>query len=492
VTLATCNLWDQHFAIYATDIIPCINAYQASGNVSVPASVVTSSDSNMIRWPGKGNPYLSAEGYDVSGILAPFFDANGDGIYNPLDGDYPAIRQGGTATINAGSGCDSLRSIACTAYADEMVFWVMNDVGNTHTASNGSPIGIQVNALAFAFQDTNEINDMTFYTYNIINKSGGVLSQTYLSQFTDVDLGCANNDRVGCDTSRNMAIQYNGYVQSGTQQNGVTCDEGSVCPTSEVGYGCSLPMIGIQLLQGATDTSINPVTQLPNQLGMTDFWYFTNGVPAAISDPSTPATFRNYQTGFWADGTPWTYGSNGYGGSIPVSYAFTGDPSIASLWSECNTLTVTPIPAGDRRFVQSSGPFTFMPCESQFLTLAVVFVQPPGGVGTNCPSWSFIDTAADKAKALFNSCFQHTNPILAVQNIQPSGFKVYPNPVSDLLYFATSGQPIDNIFVYDLMGRIVISQSGNNSSVDMSKLSDGVYFVKANTDSEQTFKIVKK
>jgi hypothetical protein len=64
--------------------------------------------------------------------------------------------------------------------------------------------------------------------------------------------------------------------------------------------------------------------------------------------------------------------------------------------------------------------------------------------------------------------------------------------VSDLLYFATSGQPIDNIFVYDLMGRIVISQSGNNSSVDMSKLSDGVYFVKANTDSEQTFKIVKK
>jgi hypothetical protein len=35
-------------------------------------------------WPGKGNPNLASRGYDVSNVLAPFYDADGDGIYDPL------------------------------------------------------------------------------------------------------------------------------------------------------------------------------------------------------------------------------------------------------------------------------------------------------------------------------------------------------------------------------------------------------------------------
>jgi hypothetical protein len=48
------------------------------------------------------------------------------------------------------------------AYADQMVFWVFNDVGNQHSESSGQAIGVQINALAFAFQTTDEINNMTF------------------------------------------------------------------------------------------------------------------------------------------------------------------------------------------------------------------------------------------------------------------------------------------------------------------------------------------
>jgi hypothetical protein len=376
-----------------------------------------------------------------------------------------------------------------------MVFWAMNDKGNTHTASNGNAIGIQVNALAFAFQDVNDINNMTFYTYNVINKSGTVLNRTYFSQWTDVDLGCTNNDRVGCDTSRNLAIQYNGFVQSGTQQNGVTCDQGSVCPSSEPGYGCDLPMIGIQLLQGATDTIIDPGTHQPKKLGMTSFCYFTNAAATSQSDPTTASGFRNYQTGLWNDGHPRTYGGSGYGGSVIFPYAFPGDPSISTQWSECNQQTGptgTIITAGDRRFVQTSGPFTFLPCGQQFFTLAVVFVDPPGGVGTNCPSWSFISGAADSAQALFDRGFTHFNPLNSIENTNSSNLKVYPNPVSSLLFINTFGQqPVDEVYVYDLMGRLVISQPTKSSSVDMSKLPGGVYFVKINTKTEQTFKVIK-
>ena len=436
VTLSTCNLWDQHFPVFSSDIKPCILAYQnPANNGHVTDAVINLKDSNMIRWPGKGNPYMAAEGYQMSGILAPFFDANGDGIYDPHDGDYPTIKQAGTRS--QGPGCDSLvYNSKCNpligSYADEMVFWVMNDKGNVHTASNGAPIGIQINELAFAFQSSDEINNMTFYTYNIINKSGAVLHSTYMSQWTDVDLGCANNDRVGCDTSRSLAIQYNGFVQSGTQQNGVTCDQGSVCPTSEVGYGSNLPMLGIEYFEGPTDTIIDRATHQPKKLGMSSFCYFTNGAATCYSDPTTASGFRNYQTGFWNCGDPITYGGAGYGGSIPTPYCFPGDPSIANQWSECNVQSGPALAAGDRRFVQTSGPFTFMPCASEYITIGVIFVDPPGGVGSNCPSWSNISVAADKAKALFDACFQQlSGPSAPVLDIRALDQKVIINFADD-------------------------------------------------------------
>jgi hypothetical protein len=432
VSLATCNLWDQHFRVYGTDIKACQLAYANSGNVNVPGSVVVPNptDSDVIRWPGKGNPLLSGEGYDMSGILAPFFDVNGDGIYNPLDGDYPTIKHNGIRP--QGPGCDSLVFGCGNSYADEMVFWVMNDKGNIHTASNGAPIGIQVNELAFAFQSSDEINNMTFYTYNIINKSGGALHSTYMSQWTDVDLGCANNDRVGCDTSRSLAIQYNGFVQGATAVNGVTCDDPDVCPSGEYGYGCNLPMLGIEYFEGPTDTTKNPMSHLPIHLGMTSFCYFTNGAATCYSDPTTASGFRNYQTGLWNCGDPITYGGPGYGGSVQTNYVFPGDPSIANQWSECNTQSSTALAAGDRRFVQTSGPFTFLPCASEIITIGVIFVDPPGGVGTNCPSWSNISVAADKAKALFDACFQQlAGPSAPLLNLRAMDQKVIINIVDD-------------------------------------------------------------
>jgi hypothetical protein len=434
VNLAQCNLWDMHFPVWATQIKPLVNAY-------VPGQPIADNlIADSVRyWPGKGNPYLAAKGYDVSGVLAPFYDANGDGIYNPVNGDYPTIKQTSVRT-SVGVGCDSLVLSNCPpTYADEMVFWVMNDKGNVHTASNGSPMGIQVNELAFAFLSSDDLNNMTFYTYNIINKSGNVLNKTYMSQWTDVDLGCANNDRVGCDTSRSLAIQYNGYLQTGDNPTGIgyTCDDGpAACPTSEVGYGCNLPMLGIEYFEGPSDTTttLNPTTHVrtPNKLGMTAFCYFTNGAITAQSDPTTASQFRNYMTGLWADGSPITYGGNGYGGSQRTNYTFTGDPSIATEWSECNQQTGAKIVAGDRRFVQTSGPFTFLPCASEIITIGVVFVDPAGGVGSNCPSFSFIDPAADKAKALFNACFSElSGPSAPLLDLRALDNKVIINIVDD-------------------------------------------------------------
>jgi hypothetical protein len=465
IASSQCNKWDRHFNVYGYEINALINAFLSQG--SVPSSVITQ---NLKNWPGKGNAYLASQGYDVSGPLAPFFDTNSDGIYNPADGDYPSLLSS-PGTPNT--------------YANQMIFWVMNDMGNTHTGSNGQPMGIQINALAYAFQTLDELNDMTFYNYSIINKSSAAYSKTYISQFTDVDLGCSENDRIGCDTSHNMAIAYNGTL-------GVnSCDNGTACLTGAVGYGCDLPILGISMLDAGKDTAIDPITQSRKKLKMSSFIYFSRAGSSGMLDPTTASEYRNYQTGKWRDGQPMvSLGDGRTGSGNPYPYAFSGDPAIATDWSECNTQTSLNISAGDRRFLQSTGPFTFLPGSSQSISLSVIFVQPPGGVGSNCPGWSAIKPAADKAQTLFDSRFaslMHTG----ISEIESNSIKLFPNPVSKILQVSNSNnKPIEEIKIYDTTGKLVI-QSYDVTSVNIEALPSGIYLVKVG-NAAKAVKIVKE
>ena len=84
-------------------------------------------------------------------------DLNGNGLYEPDAGDYPDYNV---------SGEDSLARL----YGDETLWWVFNDKGNIHTETEAEPLGLEIHAQAFGFTADNEVNDMTFYNYKIINK----------------------------------------------------------------------------------------------------------------------------------------------------------------------------------------------------------------------------------------------------------------------------------------------------------------------------------
>jgi hypothetical protein len=56
-------------------------------------------------------------------------------------------------------------------FPDEIVFWVYNDSGNDHTNTNGKPISMEVQVQAFAYATNDQINDMTFYRYKLINRA---------------------------------------------------------------------------------------------------------------------------------------------------------------------------------------------------------------------------------------------------------------------------------------------------------------------------------
>lgn len=387
---ATCSKYDRFFNVLGSDVENARAAFAQKGTQTTLSDIPRS----VLAWPGRQNPYLATdpsllgETFVINDNLAPFFDADNDGIYDPLKGDHPVIPCRGTES---------------EAFGDQMIFWVINDVGNQHTETNGQSIGVQVNCLAFAFQTTDEINNMTFYKYEIVNKSSNPLLRTYVSQWSDPDLGCFSNDRVGCDVPRALGIVYNGSTPDNDCQ-GVA------------GYGAELPLIGIDFFEG-------PLSDSGQQLGLSSFVYFTNGATVSQTDPSSLAQYRNYMTGFWNDGTPFTFGGTGYNSGGPVTnFIFPGNPIDPNQWSEVGT-GVT-LPSGDRRMVQTSGPFTLKPGEAQFVTVGVVFVRPAGGVGLPPNFATTIGPADDKAQALFNTCFKLVDgpaaPTLQIRELDKS------------------------------------------------------------------------
>jgi len=59
---------------------------------------------------------------------------------------------------------------------------------------------------------------MTFYSYELINRSTYTLTGTYFSQWVDPDLGWAQDDYVGCDVGRGLGYAYNGKPIDGNGQ----------------------------------------------------------------------------------------------------------------------------------------------------------------------------------------------------------------------------------------------------------------------------------
>jgi hypothetical protein len=101
------------------------------------------------------------------------------------------------------------------------------------------------------------VNNTVFVHYSIENKSTENYDSFYLSLFEDPDIGCFSNDRVGCDTVRNMMFAYNGTTPDPDCQ-------------TETGYGNTKVAQGVIMLNNA----------------MYSFGFFTNGLPLVVPIPA--------------------------------------------------------------------------------------------------------------------------------------------------------------------------------------------------------------
>lgn len=342
VTANTCSEYDKIWKVTRQEIEDFLNP-----NLQAPPT------SDMQSWPGNHPSFGSGT---ISHFLAPYVNVGGSLDYEPGT-DYPKIT------------------------GDMALWWVYNDKGNVHTETDALPIGLELHTMAFGFTTNNEINNMTFYRTEVINRASDYIDKCYFGQWVDPDLGNYADDYVGCDVPRSLGICYNGDDN----------DDGIL------GYGLNPPTVGVDFFKGPKDEN-------GNLLGMAKFVYYDNDF-TPYGNPSSTQHYYNYLKGIWKNNVQMTYGGNGRSGVDTCSFMFPGttDPAGRGNWTE-KTAGNTP---GDRRFLQSAGPFKLMPGARNEVTIGVVWARSTSGGATG--SVELLRQADDKAQKLFNNNFEITD-----------------------------------------------------------------------------------
>lgn len=92
---------------------------------------------------------------------------------------------------------------------DAVAYWVMNDLNTAGHASTSktTPMGLEVQNYFFGFNQSGAMGNVMFMRMRIINKSTITYDSTFVGLFSDTDLGDANDDYTGCDTTRSLGTR---------------------------------------------------------------------------------------------------------------------------------------------------------------------------------------------------------------------------------------------------------------------------------------------
>lgn len=77
------------------------------------------------------------------------------------------------------------------------------------------------------------------------------------------------------------------------------------------------------------------------------------------------------------------------------------------------------------------------------------------------------------------------NCILSVAETNSFEFKVYPNPTKNIINIETTAE-ISKIEIYNTLGQLINSFEGNKKEIDVSTLSNGIYFLTITTTDKNS------
>ena len=473
----TVTQWERLWKVSKTEIDDHIQNHGNSGYVT-PASI--------LEWPVHGINNVNNGFHD--NYLAPFIDANFNGIYEPELGDYPDIKK-----------------------ADEAIWFILND--DKQNVNSTSKIGIEVSVMVYAYScsEDNGVNNSIFVDYNIKKKSVGILNETYVGFYNDFDIGAPSNDFIGCDVSTSTVYGYtgNGYDADNNGINGYLDQHGSLgmtilkgatadangmdnyganwytpnvdCSAAIDSNGVCYPYQAMGYSDGIIDNETLPLqvvndygNQSPNPSNNLSFY-------AALSNCIQSPIYPNTSIP-----TNHLYPAN----SDPLGYAVNGVTSLSD-WTEA-TQGNSP---GETRIIGSMGPFTLSKNDKQEIETAYVFARDIDAIDNFKPVEIMLERVQQvKLFHLNGNTCQNYNSI-ENSNKAEVEFSIYPNPFTSS--FKLELNEINNdteISIVNMLGKEVkqIITNQIETEINLSKYSSGIYFVKVKQgDVISTKKILK-
>jgi type IX secretion system substrate protein len=404
---------------------------------------------SIYGWPGRNNFYF----YTYNGFIlpsletaAPFFDQNGDNEYDPQEGDYPHPPH----TIPELSPAS-------------MTWSVFND-NTLHNQSQADPIIAEVQLTSWSFDcfDNTPLSKTIFTSHKIINKSVEALDSFHVALWVDFDLGCYLDDYMGSDTVHNAFFAYNADDLDGVAS-------ASDCAGVNT-YGEVIPAQSIQFLNKKLDY----------------FTYYNNssgGIPpnSGIFDPTTPIQIFNYMTGRWRDGTPFTYGGQGYNPfGVPFPYAFPDNPNDLNGWS----MFQENLPDGDRRTIASYNHRRFDPNEIINVDIAYTFHQY-SNISNHLEIVDQMYPEIEQIKQMYDMEFNSwCGMVTDTKEILPDNISISPNPSTGTFNLKTDNTHIESLTLFDISGRLLWQSKEiiyDSKELDFDFLNSGIYFLQIET-----------
>jgi hypothetical protein len=399
---------------------------------------------------------------------APYEDVDGNGSYDPTK-DIPGVPG-----------------------ADQTIWFVANDLDAQKTTFlyGAQPLGIEMQATMWAYAQAGALGNMFFRKYKIINKSNTEFDSTYVSMWSDVDLGNSTDDFAGCDTTLSLGYCYN-----------ATNEDGTYDPLPP-------PAVGFDFFQGPivdgepTDTAIFNGQYVfgKKNLPMTSFFYYARG-DASVVDPTLGALqgssqFYNFMQG--------KIGLTGQFFVNPITnqqttYVLTGNPQTGEGWIDGQIL-----PAGDRRIGLASGPFQMAPGDTQEVVVAEIIAGATPGI-SNLDAIGLLKVYDIKAQEAYDAFFilpapppkpnvsvaaldkeivlnwgTNLNDVVATENYDFKGFKFEGYNVYQLPSVGASFDQAKRLATYDLptdpstiLGPVVDPSSGQTITIPQQFGSNG-------------------
>ncbi|MEM1323531.1 MAG: T9SS type A sorting domain-containing protein [Bacteroidota bacterium] len=425
--------------------------------------VIDNPNAGIYGWPGRDNAFFEQyNGFSWPTEInrfthAPFWDLNGNDIYEPDQGEYPHHA-----------------ALEDNLFPTQLTYTIFNDA-TIHSESNGDAVRAEIQLCTWNFScPDNEVLDNTvFVSYTIQNASIESIDSTFVGLWVDFDLGCVDDDYIGSAPDQNAFFVYN-------QSNSDGFPGTFTCQFGENSYEENPPAQSVTFLNRSLDK----------------FTYYLNGAlnpPLEQAEPQLPHEFYNYLTGSWRDGTPFTTGGTGYNPSSTdvADHAFPGDPNDPSSWALINETVI----AGDYRVLGSHQFGELVPGQYVNIDMAFTFHRQPGLNHLENVTQMYEDIA--DLQQSYDSKFADacSNSTLSNQSvIPPSAYQFSPNPTTGLLDLQLGVLELEQIRILDLSGRELRRWGASRGRVqlDISNLPTGMYLMQLQTQQQSaTEKLIK-